>query len=231
MIKIYADGANLADMLVALESGQVSGFTTNPTLMRKAGITDYEQWARNALASITEHPISFEVFADEPRDMYQQAKKLAALGPNVYVKIPVTNTTGECMAPLIRSLARDGVRLNVTAILTLSQVACVVDALSPTVPAVVSVFAGRIADTGTDPVPIMIGAKAMLARLPLAELLWASPRQVYDVTQADRCGCDIITCTPAILGKLGMLGTDLTALSLDTVRMFRRDAVVCGFTL
>ena len=230
-IKIYADGAVLADMLEALKGGVVSGLTTNPSLMRRAGVTDYLSWAREVLSVITDHPMSLEVFADEPREMYQQALKLAALGANVYVKVPVTNTAGELMAPLIRSLSRDGVKLNVTAILTLEQVAETVEALAMKVPAVVSVFAGRIADTGTDPAPLMIGAAAMVHRRPNTELLWASPRQVFDVVQAERCGCDIITCTPDILKKLPMLGTDLAELSLSTVRMFFNDAKACGFTL
>jgi transaldolase len=210
----------------------IQGLTTNPTLMRKAGLTDFEAFARDVLQSITVKPLSLEVFSDEFAEMKRQALKINSWGKNVYVKIPITNTRAESSLPLVRELARDGVKLNVTAILTLAQVEGVAAALNPRVPAVVSVFAGRIADTGVDPVPLMQQCKTILAGLPQAELLWASVREILNIFQADDSGCDIVTVQHDILAKaLKMAGMDLTALSLDTVKMFANDAKAAGFTL
>ena len=210
----------------------IKGMTTNPTLMRKAGMHDYEAFARDILQSITEKPISFEVFSDEFPEMRRQALKINGWAKNVYVKIPITNTRGESSLPLVRELAREGVKLNVTAILTLEQVAGVAQALNPKVPAVVSVFAGRIADTGVDPMPHMRESKKLLAGLPQAELLWASVREVLNIFQADDCGCEIVTVPHDILAKaMKMVGMDLKELSLDTVKMFAVDAKAAGFSL
>ena len=230
-IQIYSDGADIAEMLAARASGQVQGFTTNPTLMRKAGLTDYLAFARAALAAIPDLPISLEVFADDFDEMERQARLLAALGANVFVKIPITNTLGDSAVPLVRRLSADGIQLNVTAILTLVQVEAVAAALNPQVPAIVSVFAGRIADTGVDPVPIMTQSLGLLSGLPRAQLLWASPREVLNVVQADQCGCHIITITPDLQKKLVLVGKSLEAMSLDTVQMFRRDALAAGYRL
>ncbi len=230
-IKLFADGANLDDMLNAYNSGIVQGFTTNPTLMRKAGITDYETFAREVLAMISDRPISFEVFADDFETMYRQAHKINSWGENVYVKIPITNTKGESAVPLVKRLVGDGIKLNVTAILTLEQVQAVNNVLSPYIPAIVSVFAGRIADTGSDPVTIMAQAAQMLKSESQAELLWASPREVLNVYQAEICGCDIITATGDILKKLSMRDKDLSELSRETVQMFYDDACKAGFQI
>ena len=230
-IAIYADGADVRDMIAARDGGLVKGFTTNPTLMRKSGVADYTAFAREALASTGGMPISFEVFADDFDEMERQAKLIATWGEPVYVKIPVTNTKGESAVPLIKRLSDAGVKLNVTAILTLEQVRAVVDALNPDVPAIVSVFAGRIADTGRDPVPLMREAAAICADKPKSMLLWASPRELLNIFQAEECGCQIITCTSEILKKLAMVGKPLDELSLDTVKMFYNDAAAAGFTL
>ena len=230
-IAIYADGADVGDMVVARNAGIVRGFTTNPTLMRKSGVADYAAFAREALAATGGMPISFEVFADEFDEMERQATLIATWGEPVFVKIPVTNTRGESAVPLIRRLSAAGVKLNVTAILTLDQVRSVVDALDPGVPAIVSVFAGRIADTGRDPVPLMREAAAICAAKPKAELLWASPRELLNIFQAEECGCRIITVTSDILKKLAMVGKSLDELSLDTVKMFYNDASAAGFRL
>jgi transaldolase len=230
-ISIYADGADVGDMIAAREAGIVKGFTTNPTLMRKCGVTDYAAFAREALAATGAMPISFEVFADDFDEMERQARLIATWGDSVFVKIPITNTKGETAVPLIARLAAAGVKLNVTAILTLDQVREVVDALNPEVPAIVSVFAGRIADTGRDPVPLMREAAAICAAKPKAELLWASPRELLNIFQAEECGCRIITVTPDILKKLAMVGRSLDELSLDTVKMFYNDASAAGFKL
>jgi transaldolase len=230
-ISIFADGADVRDMLAARDGGIVKGFTTNPTLMRKSGITDYESFAREALDATGGMPISFEVFADDFGEMERQARRIATWGEAVYVKIPITNTKGESAVPLIARLSSAGVKLNVTAILTLEQVRAVVDALDANTPAIVSVFAGRIADTGRDPVPLMREAAAICARKPLAQLLWASPRELLNVIQADECGCHIITVTSDILKKLTMVGKPLEELSLDTVKMFYNDAAAAGFRL
>ena len=231
-IKIFADGADLEGMISLYRNPLIKGLTTNPTLMRKAGIQDYESFANDALGFIKDKPISFEVFSDEFSEMKRQALKIRDWQQNVYVKIPITNSRGESSIPLIRELAEARVQLNVTAILTLKQVREVAGALHPHVPAVVSVFAGRIADTGTDPVPVMTASKVLLEELPKAELLWASVREVLNLIQADDCGCDIVTVPHDILNKaLKLVGMDLQALSLDTVRMFAQDAEKAGFTL
>jgi transaldolase len=230
-IAIYADGADVRDMVAARDAGIVKGFTTNPTLMRKCGVTDYAAFAREALEATGRMPISFEVFADDFDEMERQAKLIATWGEAVYVKIPITNTKGESSIPLIRRLSAAGVKLNVTAILTLQQVREVADALDPGTPAIVSVFAGRIADTGVDPVPLMREAAAICASKPKAELLWASPRELLNIFQAEECGCHIITVTADVLKKLAMVGKPLDELSLDTVKMFFNDAAAAGFTL
>ncbi len=230
-IAIYADGADVRDMVAARDAGLVRGFTTNPTLMRKSGITDYATFARAALDATGGMPISFEVFADEFDEMERQAKLIATWGESVSVKIPITNTKGESSVDLIRRLSAAGVKLNITAILTLQQVSDVVHELDPATPAIISVFAGRIADTGRDPVPLMREAKSIVMAKPKAELLWASPRELLNIFQAEECGCDIITCTGEILKKLAMVGKPLDELSLDTVKMFYNDAAAAGFKL
>ena len=230
-IKIFADGAEKASMLALAGDPLVKGFTTNPTLMRKAGVTDYVSFAKEILAEIKNKPISFEVFSDDFVEMERQARIIAAWAPNVYVKIPVTNTKKISSAPLIKKLAGEGVKLNVTAILTIEQVAEVEAALTPGVPAVVSVFAGRVADTGVDPVPLMQEAKKILAAHPEHELLWASPRELYNIYQADEIGADIITVTPEILKKGEKIGYDLNELSRETVQMFYDDGQKVGYTL
>lgn len=230
-IKLFLDGADLEQMKAAHAEGVVQGFTTNPTLMRKAGIADYEQFARSVLASIPDLPVSFEVFSDDPKMMEREARTIASWGSLTYVKIPVTNTLGEPTLPLIRRLSADGLRLNVTAVFTLDQVRCVAEALAPHTPAVVSVFAGRIADTGVDPVPLMREAVEILRARPLTELLWASPRELLNVFQAEETGCHIITATADVLGKLRLVGKDLSEFSLETVRMFHTDAMASGFCI
>jgi len=231
-VKIFADGADLEGIIDLYRKPFVKGLTTNPTLMRKVGISDYEAFARSVLEKVTDKPISFEVFSDEFPEMRRQALRIRDWQDNVYVKIPITNTSGESSVPLIRELAGEGVKLNVTALLTPRQVKTVAAALSPTVPAVVSVFAGRIADTGVDPLPIMKESLEILRGLPKAELLWASVREVLNVFQAAACSCHIVTVPHDILKKLVELGgKDLDELSLDTVRMFHQDAVAAGFTL
>jgi transaldolase len=231
-VKLFADGADKAGMLQLNANPLIQGMTTNPTLMRKAGVHDYEAFARDILQHITEKPISFEVFSDEFPEMRRQGLKIKDWAKNVYVKIPITNTRGESSLPLVRELALEGVKLNVTAILTLEQVAGVAKALNPKVPAVVSVFAGRIADTGVDPMPQMRESKKLLASLPQAELLWASVREVLNIFQANDCGCEIVTVPHDILAKaMKMTGTDLKELSLNTVKMFAADAKAAGFSL
>jgi transaldolase len=231
-VKVFADGADRKGMIELAANPLIRGLTTNPSLMRKAGITNYEAFAKDILQIIRDKPISFEVFSDEFPEMRRQALKLSALGSNVYVKIPITNTRGESSLPLIRELSRDGVRVNVTAILTLEQVRGVAEALDPAVPAVVSVFAGRIADTGVDPEPLMRAAVALVAHRPKAELLWASVREVLNIFQADRCGCHIVTVPHDILAKaMKLVGTDLATVSLDTVKQFAQDAQAAGFSL
>jgi transaldolase len=230
-VKIFADGADLDGMLEMAKNPLIKGFTTNPTLMRKAGVTDYETFAREVTAHITDRPVSFEVFADDFPTMEAQALRIATWGKNVNVKIPVTNTKGESAAPLIKRLAARGVVLNVTAILTLEQVREVTEALDPAVPAIVSVFAGRIADTGIDPVPHMVEALKIMRSRPKAELLWASPRELLNIFQADAMGCHIITVANDVLAKLKLVGKDLGGYSRETVEMFYRDAVAAGFKI
>jgi len=231
-VKLFADGADKAGMLQLNANPLIQGMTTNPTLMRKAGLTDFEAFAKDILQTITVKPISFEVFSDEFPEMRRQALKINGWAKNVYVKIPITNTRGESSLSLVRDLAHEGVKINVTAILTQEQVVGVAQALNPQVPAVVSVFAGRIADTGVDPMPQMRDAKRKLAALPHAELLWASVREVLNIFQADACGCDIVTVTHDILNKAFKLaGIGLKEMSLDTVKMFAADAKAAGFHL
>ena len=231
-VKIYADGADLSGMVELNNRAYIQGLTTNPTLMRKAGITDYEAFAREVLSTVTTKPLSLEVFSDEFPEMKRQALRIASWGPNVYVKIPITNTRGQSSLPLVSELASAGVKVNVTAILTLDQVRETVAALSEAVPAVVSVFAGRIADTGVDPMPVMRAAKELLRERPQAELLWASVREVLNIIQAEECGADIVTVQHDLLAKAAKLfGYDLGDLSLETVKMFAADAAAAGFRL
>jgi transaldolase len=230
-VKLFADGADKAGMLEMYRLPYIHGFTTNPTLMRKAGIKDYEAFARDILREIPDRPISLEVFADDFSEMERQARIIAGWGKNVYVKIPVTNTKGESAAPLVKRLSQEGIRLNITALLTLTQVRTTCEAIRGGAPACVSVFAGRIADTGCDPVPIMAAAVEMLRDIPGAELIWASPRELLNVMQADAVGCHIITATTDILKKLSLVDKDHTEYSLETVKMFYSDAVASGFTL
>jgi len=230
-VKLFADGADKAGMIEMARLPYVAGFTTNPTLMRKAGVVDYKAFAREVLQAIPDRPISFEVFSDEFPEMERQARQITAWGPNVYVKIPVTNTRSEPSYGLIRRLAEAGIKLNVTAILTLDQVREVAAALAGPTPSVVSVFAGRIADTGRDPVPLMAAAVELMRPYPREELLWASPRELLNVFQADAIGCHIITATNDVLKKLTLVGKDLAAYSLDTVKMFHDDARQAGYTL
>ena len=210
---------------------KIKGFTTNPTLMRKVGITDYESFARKLLAAVPDRPVSLEVFADEFDEMARQAKVIASWGKNVNVKIPVMNTRREFSGPLIRELSKAGIVVNVTAIMTLDQVEQVTDCLAPETPAIVSVFAGRVADTGVDPVPMMAQAVKVMKSKPKAELIWASPRELLNIFQADAIGCHIITVTNDVIAKLSLVGKDLDQYSLETVEMFRRDAVAAAFTI
>lgn len=230
-IKIFADGADRKAILDLYANPLIKGFTTNPTLMRQAGVKDYEAFARDILGEVKDRPFSLEVFSDEFAEMERQAMKLAGLGENVYVKIPVTNTRRESSAPLIARLARRGVKVNATALLTLAQVREIRDQLAGGPPSIISVFAGRIADTGVDPVPLMRSALETVAGNRNIEIIWASPREVFNIVQADQIGCHIITVTPELLKKLPMLGTDLADLSLETVRMFHRDASTAGYQL
>jgi transaldolase len=230
-IKIFSDGADLDSIFDAYEKGLVKGFTTNPTLMAKAGVTNYLTFAREVLRIVTDLPVSFEVFSDDFDEMRTQALTLAGLGGNVYVKIPVTNTERKSSAELIRELSRRGLKLNITAILSVRQVRQVADALAPNVPSIVSVFAGRIADSGRDPLPIMRESLQILKPLPAAELLWASPREALNILEADAMGCHIITVTPDLLAKAANFGKDLEDYSLETVKMFHNDARKSGFSV
>ena len=230
-IKIFGDGADLEQMLELAKKPYVKGFTTNPTLMRKAGVTDYVAFARRALEEITDKPISFEVFTDELDEIHAQAREISSWAPNVYVKVPVTNTQGESTEEVVRALTSSGAQVNVTGILTLPQVETVTGALDGGAPSIVSVFAGRVADTGVDPVPHMTKALEFTNTVPTTELLWASPRELLNIVQADAIGCDIITVTEDVLAKLPLLGKDLAEYSLDTVTMFYRDAQDSRFTL
>lgn len=230
-VRLFADGTDLDGILALAADPRISGFTTNPTLMWKAGLTDYAEFAQRLLERITKHPISFEVFADEADEMRRQARLIAGWGDNVYVKIPVTTTSGKSMAPLVRELSEEGVKVNVTALFTTAQVELITAAVKDGAPSYVSVFAGRIADAGVDPMPIMAQAVDIMVDAPRAQLIWASPREILNVVQADQVGCHIITMTSDLLAKLDSLGKDLDQFSLETVQMFRRDAITAGFTL
>jgi transaldolase len=229
--RIFADGADLEGILALAGDSRIAGFTTNPTLMRQVGLTDYARFAQDLLERVTEHPISFEVFADDATEMRRQARTIASWGENVYVKIPVTSTTGESMAPLARELSEDGVKVNVTAVFTTAQVEPVAAAVADGAPSYISVFAGRIADAGVDPVPIMARSVEIMRCAPRSELIWASPREILNLIQANDVGCHIITITHDLLRKLGGLGKGLEQFSLETVRMFHDDALAAGFTL
>jgi transaldolase len=229
--RIFADGADLDGILALASDPRIEGFTTNPTLMRKAGLSHYGDFARRLLEQVTEHPISFEVFADDPDGIRRQARLIASWGENVYVKVPVTTTNGEPLASLVRELSEGGVKVNVTALFTTAQVELIAGAVKDGAPSCVSVFAGRVADAGVDPVPIMARSVEIMARAPRAELIWASPREILNLVQADRVGCHIITVTHDLLKKLDCLGKDLERYSLETVRMFHDDAVAAGYTL
>jgi transaldolase len=230
-VAIFADGAEKAGMLEMYAKPYIKGFTTNPTLMRSAGVTEYEKFARDILQEIPDRPISFEVFADDFVEMARQARKIATWGSNVRVKIPITNTRRESAVPLCERLTQEGIPLNVTALFTLEQVQAVVNAVKGGAPTYVSVFAGRIADTGRDPVPLMAEAVRHLAATPNAELIWASPRELLNIFQADAIGCHIITVTSDILKKLALIGKDLGDYSLDTVKMFYNDGRAARFAL
>ncbi|ESU95263.1 translaldolase [Streptococcus pyogenes] len=230
-VKVFSDGAVLETMLKDLQTGLVTGFTTNPSLMKKASISSYIGFAKEVLAKITDYPVSFEVFADDLASMEKEAEKIASLGDNVYVKIPVTTSTGESTCPLIQKLSAKGIKLNVTAIFTIEQTQAVVDHLTAGVPAIVSVFAGRIADTGVDPMPIMEEALRICRQKEGVELLWASPRETYNIYQADQLGVDIITCTTDLIAKLPLQGKDLEDYSLETVQMFLKDSTSLGFKI
>jgi transaldolase len=230
-VKIFADGADLDGMLELYRNPHITGFTTNPTLMAKIGISDYEKFSRQVLEHISDRPISFEVFSDEFDEMERQARKIASWGKNVYVKIPVTNTRHESADELVRCLAVDGVQLNVTALMTLEQVNWVSKALAGHAPSYISVFAGRIADTGCDPLPLMKEAVEIMSPYSTQELIWASPRELLNIFHADEIGCHVITVTHDILKKLPLVGKDLDEYSLDTVKMFYSDAQKAGFKL
>jgi transaldolase len=230
-VKLFADGADKAGILKLYANPLIQGFTTNPTLMRKAGITDYEAFSRDLLESIPDRPISLEVFADEFPEMGLQARQIAAWGENVYVKIPITNTRRASSLKLVRELAGDGIKVNVTALMTPGQVREAADALAGGPAAYISVFAGRVADTGRDPVPMMAECVGLLSHHPNIELIWASPRELLNVFQADAIGCHIITATHDILAKLSLVGKDLLQYSLETVQMFHNDATKAGYSL
>lgn len=230
-VQIFADGADKASMLEMYAKPYIKGFTTNPTLMNKVGITDYRAFCKDILTHIKDKPLCFEVFSDDFAEMERQAMEIASWGDNVYVKIPVTNTKQETCYTLVKKLVGSKIKINVTAITTLTQVRDVVAALNPIVPSYVSIFAGRVADTGRDPVPMMAAAVEMLKVAPAAELIWASPRELLNIFQADDVGCQVITVTNDILKKLSLVGYDLNAYSLDTVKMFYNDAVAAGFKL
>jgi transaldolase len=230
-IKIFADGADLPGLVSLAREPWIKGFTTNPTLMAKAGVADYHAFANAVLAAVPDRPISFEVFSDDFFEMERQAREIASWGKNVYVKIPVTNTCGQSSAALVRTLSHAGVQINVTAIMTLDQVAEVARAVAGGAPSCISVFAGRIADTGRDPVPHMTKALELIERAPDAELVWASPRELLNIFQADRIGCHIITVTADILQKIPLIGRDLGEFSLDTVKMFYNDGRRVSFSL
>ncbi|MFQ5514348.1 MAG: transaldolase [Myxococcota bacterium] len=230
-VKLFMDGADLDAMERAYRAGIVQGFTTNPTLMRKAHVTDYEAFARAAISSIPDLPISFEVFSDDFDVMAEEARTIASWGGTTYVKIPITNTRGESSSPLIEKLSSEGLRINVTAVTHPAQVRAAVRVLNPGVPSIVSVFAGRIADTGVDPVPVMANAVEILRENPRAELLWASPRELLNLFQAEQVGCHILTATDNLLAKLHLIGKNLGEYSLETVQMFHDDARKAGYKI
>jgi transaldolase len=230
-VKIFADGADYEGIVKMSKNPVIKGFTTNPTLMRKAGVSDYEAFARKVLAAVPDRPVSFEVFADDFASMAEQGRTIAGWGPNVNVKIPVTNTKGQSASELIRALSSEGVILNVTAIFTLDQVRAVVDALHPQTAAIVSVFAGRIADTGVDPIPHMRACKQITAARPKAELLWASTRELLNIFHAEQSGCDIVTVPNEFLSKLDLVGKDLAEYSRETVQLFYRDAAAAAYQI
>jgi transaldolase len=230
-VKIFADGADYEGIMKMSKSPVIKGFTTNPSLMRKAGVSDYEAFARKVLAAIPDRPVSFEVFADDFASMAEQARTIASWGPNVNVKIPVTNTKGKSSGELLRALSSDGVVLNVTAIFTLDQVRTVADALDPATPAIVSVFAGRIADTGIDPIPHMLACRQILGSRPKAQLLWASTRELLNIFHAEESGCDIVTVPNEFLSKLDLVDKDLAECSRETVQTFFRDATAAAYRI
>lgn len=230
-VKVYADGAVIDDMVKAKESGVVEGFTTNPSLMKKAGVKDYVAFAKAALAKVTGMPISFEVFGDDFETMKKEARKLASLGENVFVKIPITNTKGESSVPLIKILSAEGIKINVTAMFTLQQVKKVLGVLKPGSQNIISIFAGRLADIGIDPIPLMKEAAKLCHESGSGWLLWASCREVINVYQADKCDCDIITCTSPVIDKFSMIGTTPEERSLQTVRDFNKDVKALGFSI
>jgi len=230
-VKIFADGADFDGMVKMAHNPLIRGFTTNPTLMRKAGVSDYETFARRVLAAITDRPVSFEVFADDFPSMAEQARAIATWGPNVNVKIPVSTTKGQSSNELIRALSSEGVTLNITAIFTLDQVRGVASALDPSTPAIVSVFAGRIADTGVDPIPHMRACKEILASRPKAELLWASTRELLNIFHAEEAGCDIVTVPNEFLTKLNLVDKDLSEYSRETVQLFYKDATAAAYQI
>jgi len=230
-VKLFADGADLAGIKEMAANANIAGFTTNTTLMRKAGVTDYKAFALEVLKIVPDRPLSFEVFADDFPTMEKQALEIASWGKHVNVKIPVTNTKGEFCGPLVKRLSEKGVQLNITAVMTMDQVEKITAQLSPDTPAIISIFAGRIADTGRDPVPIMAQAVKVMKSKPKAELIWASPRELLNIFQADEVGCHIITATNDILKKLQLVGKDLNAYSLETVEMFYKDAQAAGFSI
>jgi transaldolase len=229
--RIFADGADLDGILRLAADPRIEGFTTNPTLMHKAGLTDYAKFARSLLEQVDKHPISFEVFADDAEEIRRQARLIASWGENVYVKIPITTTAGESLAALAHELSQEGVKVNVTALFTPAQVQSITAAVREGAPSCISVFAGRIADAGVDPVPIMARSLEIMADAPRAELIWASPREILNLVQASQVGCHIITVTHELLRKLDCLGKKLEQYSLETVRMFHGDAAAAGFTL
>ena len=229
--RVFADGANLSSILELVENPRISGFTTNPTLMRQAGVEKYSVFAQEVLERVTDHPISFEVFADDETEIRRQATEIASWGSNVYVKIPVTTTRGESLHELVRELSHSGVKVNVTAMFTPAQVDTMTAAVSGGAPSYLSIFAGRIADAGVDPIPVMQESLRIMSAAPDAECIWASPREVLNYVQAQSVGCHIITMTPDLLKKLDGLGKDLTQFSLETVQMFHRDASEAGYAL
>jgi transaldolase len=230
-VKIFADGADLTSIIESSKDPRIAGFTTNPTLLCKAGLSDYEAFAKELLVHVEPSPVSFEVLADQPEEMVRQARVISGWGDNVYVKIPVSNTRGVSTAQEVRTLSEDGIKVNVTAIFTPRQVEIMSKAVADGAPSNLSIFAGRIADAGADPIPIVKEAVDMTAHLPSCEMIWASPREVLNAVQADAVGCHIITMTPDLIGKLDLLGKDLEQFSLDTVKMFHDDARAAGLNV